>query len=315
MALWCLHSQLKIYSRLGHISGFGFVLTKLMLQDQVQMFLCLTISSQQFSMTAGYQWSQSAHNSFDLWRPSWSLELLRLSWRLVSAVCLFAPPPFLSLFVVWLWKRCVTPFVSTTDLSKQRFGGPTCRSPGTGHSLPWASQDYPQRRRQLRPGEGTINLHKLQPATLPPLSLDTQIMHLLLYSPQTEWREGVIFWFPTTKKLFPEVQLLSGPWFIAQHFLTLQMGKVAWGFVAWKNIFLILGYFWFREHCPFILLQDTFTNGALLYNSANQTWGFFKKKHLMSEVRRSQRETIQGCKHLSYDSFMIECMPRQIYEL
>lgn len=174
-----------------------------------------------------------------------------------------------SLFVVWLWKRSVTPFVSITSLSKQRFGRPTCRSPGAGHSSPWASQDYPQRRRQLRPGEGAINLHKLQPATLPPLSLDTQIMHLLLNSPQTESRgDKVISWFPTTEKLFLKVLLQSRPWLMVQHFLTLQMGRVAevsWGFVAWKNVFLILGYFWFREHCPFLLLQETFTNGTLCY--------------------------------------------------
>ncbi|KAI9524930.1 hypothetical protein NQZ68_014465 [Dissostichus eleginoides] len=84
--------------------------------------------------------------------------------------------------------RSVTPFVSITSLSEQRSGGPTCRSPGAGLCSPRASQDYPQRRRQLRPGEEAINLHKLQQATLPPLSLDTQIMHLLLNSVQTDSR-------------------------------------------------------------------------------------------------------------------------------
>lgn len=138
-----------------------------------------------------------------------------------------------SLFVVWLWKRSVTPFVSITSLSKQRFGRPTCRSPGAGHSSPWASQDYPRRRRQLRPGEGAINLHKLQPATLPPLSLDTQIMHLLLNSPQTESRgDEVISWFPTTEKLFLKVLLQSRPWLMVQHFFDTADGQGCWGFLG-----------------------------------------------------------------------------------
>lgn len=72
----------------------------------------------------------------------------------------------------------MTPFVSITSFSEQRFGGPTCKNPGAGRCSPQASLEYPQRRRQLRSEEGAINLHKLQLATLPLLSLDTQIMHL-----------------------------------------------------------------------------------------------------------------------------------------
>lgn len=209
----------------------------------------------------------------------------------------------------------MTPFVSITSLTKERFGGPTCKSPGAGHCSPRASQDYPQRRRQLRPGEGAINLHKLQLATLPPLSLDTQIMHLLLSSPQTDSRaDESISWFPTTEQLFLKVPLQSRPWFMVQWFLTMPTGRVAkvfLGFCCSEKCIFDLGFFWFRERYPFVLLRQTFANGSqclCISNSPNQT------------LKRSIwwlncAEAIQSCKNVSHDSFMMECELKQSYEL
>lgn len=167
------------------------------------------------------------------------------SWALSLTSCpslrfFFSSPLFCRL----LLGRSVTPFVSITSLSEQRFGGPTCRSPGAGLCSPQASQDYPQRRRQLRPGEEAINLHKLQQATLPLLSLDTQIMHLLLNSLQTDSRgDKSISWFPLTERLLPKVPLQSGPWLIVQQFFTIMMvsfPEVCLGFVTWENVILTI---------------------------------------------------------------------------
>lgn len=164
-----------------------------------------------------------------LWRPRWSPEPFQRAAARLSAF----------LFLVFVCRlvsaRSATPFVSITSLGKQRFGGPTCRSPGAGHCSPRASQDYPQRRRQLRLGEGAINLHKLQLATLPPLSLDTQIIHLLLNSPQS------ISWFPTTEQ-FPCSQghdsRCNHSW---QCWRAGLLKFVSW-FCCSENVFLTLGF-------------------------------------------------------------------------
>lgn len=149
-------------------------------------------------MEDGEQRTQSSHNSFSL--SVGQVEVLKsVASCLSRCFCL----PCLCCLGVEL---SLTPFVSITSFNDQCFGGPTCRRPGAGHCSPWASLDYPQKERQLRPRERAINLHKLQPATLPRLSLDERIMHCLLNGPQTDSREDeVIACFPINDKVFLEV--------------------------------------------------------------------------------------------------------------
>ncbi len=248
-----------------------------------------------------------------LWRPSWSPEPFHWPAVRLSAF----------LFLVFVCRLVsepsVTPFVSITSLSKQRFGGPTCRSPGAGHCSPRASQDYPQRRRQLRSREGAINLHKLQLATLPPLSLDAQIMHLLLNSSQTDsGGDKSISWFPTTEQLLLKVPLQSRPWFMVQSFLTMLTGGVAevcWGFVAQKNVFLTLGFSGFGNFTHLYRWNKhlLMALSVYVYVILQTKLGPLKKKHTMNKLCWSKRESIQSSKDMSHDSFMIEC--KQRYEL